>query len=247
MTETHPEEQVDQGGGRGAAPSPVSAVTDVRGTDVGKLLAPRDGGGYADIVDYIVRITHEIWEEGNLGHIYDHYLHNLTLHTSDGLTQERDKVLADSFKTFAAFPNLRLYADDVIWGSDAHGGFGASHRITWSGRNTGYSVYGPPTGRPVVRQGIAHCYVKDDVIVEEWICRDELALVQQLGRDLVLRPARPRRAHRTGCRARHAQHRRHHRAGQPQGGPARRPSRHAAPARQAACPGPRRRRRRDRR
>lgn len=181
MTKPHPEEQVGQDGGRRAAPNPPGTVTDVRGTDVSKLLAPRRSEGYADIVDYIVRITHEIWEEGNLGHIYDRYLHNLTIHTSDGLTLERDKVIADSLKTFAAFPNLRLYADDVIWGTDARGGFHSSHRLTWSGRNTGYSVYGPPTGRAVVRQGIAHCYVRDDVIVEEWICRDELALVQQLG------------------------------------------------------------------
>lgn len=165
-------------------------VTDVRGVDAAKLLAPGHetrqrmpgfDGEFVDIVDYIVRITHNIWEEHNLGLIYDHYLHNIVIHTSDGLTLERDKVIADSFKTLAAFPNLRLYADEVIWAQDAQGGFHTSHRITWSGRNTGHSVYGPPTNRNVLRLGIAHCYVKDNVIVEEWICRDELALVQQLG------------------------------------------------------------------
>ncbi len=177
-----------------ASPQDVVAnrkpVTDVPGTDVSVLMNP--GGekrqsmtgfdeDYVDIVDYIVRCTHKIWEERGLGLIYSHYQHNVLIHTSDGQTMERDKVIADSAKTMAAFPNIRLYADDVIWSGDAERGFHSSHRITWTGRNTGYSIYGPPTGRKVVRQGIAHCFVKNNRVVEEWICRDELALVQQLG------------------------------------------------------------------
>jgi predicted ester cyclase len=35
----------------------------------------------------------------------------------------------------------------------------------------------------VVRQGIAHCFVKENRVVEEWIVRDELALIRQLGFD----------------------------------------------------------------
>jgi predicted ester cyclase len=34
-----------------------------------------------------------------------------------------------------------------------------------------------------VRQGIAHCFVHENRVVEEWICRDELALIRQLGFD----------------------------------------------------------------
>ena len=83
----------------------------------------------------------------------------------------------------AAFPDIRLYADEVIWSGNDQDGFHTSHRIVWTGHNTGYSKYGPPTGRKIVRTGIAHCYVKENLIVEEWIARDELALVRQLGFD----------------------------------------------------------------
>ncbi len=158
--------------------------------DVSQLMAPGSAKNqsmagfdeeYVDIVDYIVRTTHKIWEEGGIGRIYDHYRHNAIIHTSDGMTYGRDKVIADSIKTMAAFPNIRLYADDVIWSGNDKDGFHSSHRITWVGHNTGYSIYGPPTGRKVVRQGVAHCYVYENRVVEEWICRDELALVRQLG------------------------------------------------------------------
>jgi predicted ester cyclase len=138
---------------------------------------------YVDIVDYIVRCTHKIWEEGGLGLIYGHYQHNATIWTSDGLTYSRDDVIAASAQTQAAFPDIRLFTDDVIWGGNDRDGFYSSHRIVWVGHNTGYTVYGPPTGRKILRTGIADCFVRENRVVEEWIARDEISLIYQLGYD----------------------------------------------------------------
>ena len=35
---------------------------------------------YTDIVDYIVRCTHRIWDERDVGLIYTHYTHNSVLY-----------------------------------------------------------------------------------------------------------------------------------------------------------------------
>jgi predicted ester cyclase len=138
---------------------------------------------YLDIVDYIIRCTHRIWEENGVGLIYNHYKHNIPIWTTEGVTYGRDAVIAATLQTQAAFPDLRLYGDEVIWTGDDQEGFHTSHRITWVGHNTGYSKYGPPTGRKIVRRGIANCLVKRNLIVKEWIARDEMGLVLQLGLD----------------------------------------------------------------
>jgi predicted ester cyclase len=184
--------KVNDAGVNVAEHTPPLTITDVPGVDINQLLNPTPErrqsmrgfeDKYVDIVDFIVRITHEIWEEKGIGRIYDTYAHNVLIHTTDGQTYGRDKVIADSIKTMAAFPDVRLYADDVIWCGNDEDGFHSSHRIIWVAHNTGHSVYGPPTGKRVVRQGIAHCFVKDNRVVEEWICRDELAVIRQLGFD----------------------------------------------------------------
>jgi predicted ester cyclase len=136
---------------------------------------------YVDIVDYIIRCTHKIWEEKGIALIYSHYAHNVFIETSDGVTYGRDAVIAASLRTMNAFPNIRLIGDDVIWSGNDRDGYHSSHRIYWTGTNTGYSIYGRPTGHAIQRYGIAHCLVKENRIVEEWIARDELALVLQLG------------------------------------------------------------------
>jgi predicted ester cyclase len=136
-----------------------------------------------DIVDYIVRCTHKIWEERAIGLIYTHYHHNVILHTDYSTSHGLESLVVSTLKSQAAFPDRRLFTDDVIWSGNDVDGFYSSHRITASGRNTGYSAYGPPTGRRVTRLGFADCAVRENRIYEEWVVSDESATVRQLGLD----------------------------------------------------------------
>jgi predicted ester cyclase len=136
---------------------------------------------FADFVDYIIRITHEIWEEKAIGRLYDYYVNTVQIHTSNGTIHGRDAVLAGTIGALAAYPDRRLYGDEVIWGGDDVTGFYSSHRLTHSGTNRGWSLYGPPTGKKIEYRAIADCYCLRNMVVEEWLVRDELTLVLQLG------------------------------------------------------------------
>ena len=136
---------------------------------------------YSDIVHYIIRCTHRIWEEGGLGRIYDHYAHNVVLHTTEGDIHGVEEIVSGSARAMAAYPDLVLLGDDVVWAGDAERGFHTSHRITHQATNRGWSSYGAPTGRQMRRKAVAHCVVKDNLIVEEWLARDELAAIRAMG------------------------------------------------------------------
>ncbi len=136
---------------------------------------------FKDIVDYIIRITHEIWEEKAIGKLYDYYANMVQIHTSNGTIFGREAVLAGTIATLAAYPDRRLYGNDVIWGGDDKAGFYSSHRITHTGTNRGWSLYGAPTHNQVKYYAIADCLCKRNMVIEEWLIRDELTLVHQLG------------------------------------------------------------------
>ncbi len=140
---------------------------------------------YKDFVDWIIGITHEIWEEKGIGKLYDYYANTIKIHTSSGLIYGREAVFAGTIAALAAFPDRRLYGDDVIWGGDDVVGLYSSHRLTHEGTNRGWTEYGPPTGKRVRYSGVADCFCKRNMVVEEWIVRDELTLVMQLGLDPV--------------------------------------------------------------
>jgi predicted ester cyclase len=138
---------------------------------------------YENIVDYIVKITYRIWEEADMGYIYDTYLHKLEVHTGYGTTYGVEDVVSGSVAFLAAMPDRRMYAEDVIWSGYNEAGFHTSHLIMNTATNTGYSLWGPPTGKQVQFIAIANCLVKENRIVEEWLVRDTIALVNQLGYD----------------------------------------------------------------
>ena len=139
---------------------------------------------YVDIIDYIVRITHRIWEEKDIGYIYDTYRHNSRVQDDAGLQYGRDKIVADTVHTINAFPDIRLYADEIIWAGNEDTGFFTSHRTVITGTNTGYSRFGPPTGRRISLWCIANCLAEANEIHEEWVIYNQSAMLQQLGFDL---------------------------------------------------------------
>jgi predicted ester cyclase len=178
-----------------AVPSPApTPVTDLaRHPDITTMMRAAGQGqrqpmrgfdpDYVDIVDYIVRCTHKIWEEGGVGLLYTHYSHNPQVHTAYGITYGREEMIANTINYLAAFPDRKAYADDVIWSGNEDDGFHTSHRVTSIGHHTGYGSFAPPTGRKIFRRGIANCLVKENLIVEEWLVQDNMAVVRQMGVD----------------------------------------------------------------
>ncbi|MYE27958.1 MAG: ester cyclase [Chloroflexi bacterium] len=139
---------------------------------------------YVDIIDYIARITHRIWEEKDIGYIYDTYSQSSHVYDDYGLQYGSEKIVADTVHTINAFPDIRLFADEIIWAGNDEIGFHTSHRTVIKGHNSGYSRYGPPTGAPVFLWCIANCVSLDNVIFAEWVTYDTANLVRQLGFDL---------------------------------------------------------------
>lgn len=140
---------------------------------------------YVNIVDYIVRITHRIWEEKDIGYIYDTYSHDCTVWDDLGLQYGRDKIVADTVHTNNAFPDIRLVADEVVWAGNEQVGFHTSHRTKIIGTNTGFSRFGPPTGKRVQLWCIANCVARANEIFHEHVIYDTAGLLQQLGFDVV--------------------------------------------------------------
>ena len=139
---------------------------------------------YTDIIDYIIRSTHKMWEEGGIGLLYEHYAQNTVVWSDWGVNYGREQTMAYVIQRLAGFPDKRGHVEDVIWTGNDVEGFRTCHRGMQVAHNTGYSKYGPPTGRRVQMRSFANCVVRQNRVVEEWLVHDELAQVRQLGLDV---------------------------------------------------------------
>jgi pimeloyl-ACP methyl ester carboxylesterase/predicted ester cyclase len=138
---------------------------------------------YTDIVDYIIRCTHKIWDERDIGLIYTHYTHNCVLYGTTGTIYNREDVVRDTIQRLVSFPERRGMGTQVIWNGNDQDGFYTSHLVTGSGRHTQYGHLGQPTGRPFVSRTIADCMIHRNKIYREWVVADQMAIIKQLGLD----------------------------------------------------------------
>ena len=147
-------------------------------------LEPSAYAPYRNPRDYILTWTDVLWIDRAIGKLYEHYGKNVKVHTAYGETYDYEMVVANSVQKFAAFPNSGGgLGEDVIWEQRGPNGFISSHRTIKSGTHSGYWIYGPPTGRDYLSRTIAHCLVQDNRVVEEWLVRDEWAVIETLGLD----------------------------------------------------------------
>ena len=141
---------------------------------------------YRNIIDYIVRITHRIWETDASGveYIADCYAPDSMVYDDYGLQTGNRKIIADTHHTTRAFPDIILDAEEIIWGGDDKVGFHTSHRTRILGTNTGPSRYGAPTGAKVNLLVIANCVALGNDIFLEHVLYNTSAMLKQLGIDL---------------------------------------------------------------
>ena len=136
---------------------------------------------WKDVPDYINGITREIWEDRSVQSLTEYYGPNIVVRSPASVVVGNRDVIGATMATLAEFPDRQLFGEDVIWTGDAEVGTLSSHRLLCTATHTGDGVYGQASGTRLRYRILADCFAKDDVIEDEWLVRDQGAIVRQLG------------------------------------------------------------------
>ncbi|WP_349368437.1 ester cyclase [Salinarimonas sp.] len=138
---------------------------------------------WRDFPHYILGVTEEIWEGRGVHTLRETYAPDIPVRAPAGLVVGNEAVIAATMATLAEFPDRRLLGEDVIWSGDDEAGYLSSHRILSTATHARDGVYGRATGKTLRYRIIADCAARENVIYDEWIIRDQGAIVRQLGLD----------------------------------------------------------------
>ena len=136
---------------------------------------------YKSFPDYILKITKQIWEGKDVNSIANFYTEDIPVRSPFGVTYGNKPVIDATFATLREFPNRQLLGEDVIWNKDSEDGYHSSHRILSKGTHLGDGSYGKPSGKNIYYRVIADCACKNNQVYDEWIVRDQGAMVRQIG------------------------------------------------------------------
>ncbi|MFN6978807.1 MAG: ester cyclase, partial [Gemmobacter sp.] len=140
---------------------------------------------WTDFPDFIIGITKEIWEDRGIATLTRRYGAQIPVRSPSSVVVGNQGVIAATMATLAEFPDRTLLGEDVIWSGDPDSGAGmlSSHRLLSTATHSGAGAYGAPTGRRLRYRIIADCFAIDDAITDEWLIRDQGAIVRQMGWD----------------------------------------------------------------
>lgn len=135
---------------------------------------------YQDLTDYILKCTAMIWEGRDIAALDWHYGDDLMVRTPAGINHGNAAGKANTIATLAEFPDRELLGEDVIWSGNEDDGFLSSHRIVSTATHMG-GAFGPASGRKLTFRTIADTFCKDNRVWDEWLIRDNAAIVNGLG------------------------------------------------------------------
>ena len=138
---------------------------------------------FNDFPDYILGITHEIWEQRKIATLHHYYAPDIPVRSPGSIVIGNAGVIGATMATLAEFPDRRLLGEDVIWSGSPEEGMLSSHRILSTATHLGDGVYGKATGKKLRYRIIADCHAINNQINDEWLIRDQGAIVRQLGWD----------------------------------------------------------------
>ncbi len=156
---------------------------------------------FRDFPDYIIGITKEIWEDRGIATLHDYYAPDIVVRSPASVVVGNQGVIAATMATLAEFPDRTLFGEDVIWSGTPEDGMLSSHRLHSTATHANPGVYGAPTGKTLHYRILADCHAIANRIDDEWLIRDQGAIVRQLGweprdyaRDLIAREGGPEAA-----------------------------------------------------
>ena len=138
---------------------------------------------FRDFPDYIIGITKEIWEDRGIHTLHDYYAPDIVVRSPASVVVGNRSVIAATMATLHEFPDRTLLGEDVIWSGTPETGMLSSHRLLSTATHAAEGVYGAPTGKRLVYRILADCHARDNKIDDEWLIRDQGAIVRQLGLD----------------------------------------------------------------
>lgn len=136
---------------------------------------------FTDFPDYIIGITHEIWEERKIATLHDYYAPDIPVRSPGSVVVGNQGVIAATMATLAEFPDRTLLGEDVIWSGTPEDGMLSSHRLHSTATHSRDGMYGAATGKRLNYRIMADCHAINNQINDEWLIRDQGAIVRQMG------------------------------------------------------------------
>lgn len=139
---------------------------------------------FDSIQQFILTLTHVVWEQKDIGQLADFYATPVVFITPEKQLNELSQFMRLTLEAMHSFPQRSVLTEDILCSHTPGEEYYAAQRTVASIRHQGEGFFGAPTGKNVWVRTWADRICADGAVRQEWLLQDRAAIVSQLGLDI---------------------------------------------------------------
>lgn len=139
---------------------------------------------FDSIQQFILTLTHVVWEQKDVGQLADFYATPVVFLTPEKQLNDLSGFMRLTLEAMHSFPQRTVLTEDILCCQSEEREHYAAQRTVASIQHLGEGFFGPPTGKNIWVRTWTDRICADGAVRQEWLLQDRAAIVAQIGLDI---------------------------------------------------------------
>ena len=136
---------------------------------------------FDSIQQFILTLTHVVWEQKDIGQLADFYATPVVFHTPEKQLNDLSQFMRLTLEAMHSFPQRTVLTEDILCSHTPAFEYYAAQRTLACIQHQGEGFFGKPSGKAVWVRTWADRVCADGAVRQEWLLQDRAAIVSQIG------------------------------------------------------------------
>jgi len=136
---------------------------------------------FDSIQQFILTLTHVVWEQKDIGQLADFYATPVVFITPEKQLTDLPQFMRLTLEAMHSFPQRTVLTEDILATENPGNEYYAAQRTIACIRHMGEGFFGAPSGKTLWVRTWADRICADGAVRQEWLLQDRAAIVAQLG------------------------------------------------------------------
>ncbi|MCT4706393.1 ester cyclase [Enterobacteriaceae bacterium H11S18] len=136
---------------------------------------------FDSIQQFILTLTHVVWEQKDIGQLADFYATPVVFHTPEKQLNDLSGFMRLTLEAMHSFPQRTVLTEDILTTHTPEFEYYAAQRTLACIQHQGEGFFGQPSGKAVWVRTWADRVCADGAVRQEWLLQDRAAIVSQIG------------------------------------------------------------------
>lgn len=136
---------------------------------------------FDSIQQFILTLTHVVWEQKDIGQLADFYATPVVFQTPEKQLGDLSQFMRLTLEAMHSFPQRKVLTEDILCSPDGHSEYYAAQRTLACIQHQGDGFFGKPSGNTVWVRTFADRVCADGAVRQEWLLQDRAAILSQIG------------------------------------------------------------------